>query len=315
MSLNTAEKMGVRKAENSSSSALDKPGLTATASVGGVLFNNVTMEETVSLVLRMVQKDDSARHIVTGNLDHLFLLQRDADFRQIYRDAVLALPDGAPIVWLSRLKDRGLRGAKQVPLRQRVAGSDLFWELAKASQKTGLRLFFLGGAPGAADAAAAAVQARYPEAQICGTYCPPFETFATNAEQAKIANLVRGAAPDVLLVGLGAPKQEKWIAANKERLGVPISIGVGGTFEMAAGIVQRAPVWIQRLGMEWSYRLLQDPARLWRRYLRDDLPFLTVTVLRMLLGLPHPVPASFREPNLAHGAAAAESGTLAESPN
>jgi N-acetylglucosaminyldiphosphoundecaprenol N-acetyl-beta-D-mannosaminyltransferase len=172
--------------------------------------------------------------------------------------------------------------------------------LAKASQKTGLRLFFLGGVPGAADAAAEIIRTRYPKAQICGTYCPPFETFSTDAEQTKIAEIVRQAAPDVLLVGLGAPKQEKWIVANKHRLGVPVSIGVGGSFEMAAGIVQRAPLHVQKVGMEWAYRLVQDPSRLWRRYLRDDLPFLALTVLRMMLGLPHPVPTPVQN----HSAAA-----------
>lgn len=265
--------------------------ITPTATVGGVIFNNVTMEETVSLILLMVQKGDSAQHIVTGNLDHLFMLQRDASLRRIYETAALALPDGAPIVWLSRLKDRTL-AAKQEPLQERVTGSDLFWELARASHKTGLRLFFLGGLPSAAEAAAKVVLSRYPKAQICGAYCPPFETFATEGERAKIGNLIRDAAPDVLLVGLGAPKQEKWIMANKERLGVPVSIGVGGTFEMAAGVVRRAPRSFQKFGMEWAYRLLQDPSRLWRRYLRDDLPFLAQTAGRMVLGLSHPVPSA-----------------------
>lgn len=276
--------------------------MTPTTIVGGVAFNNITMEETVSLILLMVQKGDSARHIVTGNLDHLFMLQRDAAFRRIYETAALALPDGAPIVWLSRMTDRTV-SARQKPLQERVAGSDLFWELAQASQKTGLRLFFLGGVPGSAEAAAEMVRRRYPKAQICGTYCPPFETFSTEAEQSRIADIIHEAAPDVLLVGLGAPKQEKWIMANKERLGVPVSIGVGGTFEMAAGIVQRAPAHLQKFGMEWAYRLVQDPSRLWRRYLRDDLPFLARTALRIALGLPHPVPSP-EAPPVSNGRAA-----------
>jgi N-acetylglucosaminyldiphosphoundecaprenol N-acetyl-beta-D-mannosaminyltransferase len=304
----TAKREGRHEMKNSNEAAFDRPLRTPTATVGGVVFNNVTMEETVSLILLMVQKGESAHHVVTGNLDHLFTLQRDAAFREVYRSAAIALPDGAPIVWLSRLKDRNRKGLNHSPLRERVAGSDLFWELAKASQKTGLRLFFLGGVPGAADAAAEIVRARYPNAQICGTYCPPHETFATDAEQARIADRVRDAAPDVLLVGLGAPKQEKWIAANKHHLGVPVSIGVGGSFEMAAGIVNRAPLSVQKFGMEWAYRLVQDPSRLWRRYLRDDLPFLALTVLRMTLGVPHPIPASEEHPV----GAPAESSVLAE---
>jgi N-acetylglucosaminyldiphosphoundecaprenol N-acetyl-beta-D-mannosaminyltransferase len=303
----TAKKEQVYTQENVKDAALDRPPLTPIATVAGVAFNNITMEETVSLILLMVQKGDSARHVVTGNLDHLFMLQKDAEFRNIYRSAALALPDGAPIVWLSRLRDRNCKDLKTPPLRERVAGSDLFWELAKVSQKTGLRLFFLGGVPGAADAAAQIIRERYPKAQICGTYCPPHETFATEAEQAKIGDIVREAAPDVLLVGLGAPKQEKWIAANKQRLGVPVSIGVGGSFEMAAGIVQRAPLSVQRFGMEWAYRLVQDPSRLWRRYLRDDLPFLALTVARMTLGLRHPDPTAGAKPD---SVASSEPGSL-----
>ena len=145
------------------------------------------------------------------------------------------------------------------PLRERVTGSDLFWELARASAKTGIRLFFLGGIPGAADLAAEAVRKQFPTAQVCGTYSPSFAEFDTPAEQARIRAAVRAAQPDILLVGLGAPKQEKWIHANKDLLGVPVSIGVGGTFEMAGGVRRRAPLWMQQAGMEWVFRFAQEP--------------------------------------------------------
>ncbi len=279
---------------------------TPTSTVAGVTFHDVTMTETVTLILLMLQKGVAPQQICTGNLDHLFLLQRDSAFRAAYDTAALCVPDGMPIVWLSRCpRRRALRrsakanvaeaadavaGSVGHPLRERVAGSDLFWELARASQSHGIRLFLLGGHPGAADDAAAKVLERYPGAQICGTYCPPHETFETSEEQEKIQRIITEAAPDILFVGLGAPKQEKWIAANKRRLGVPVSIGVGGTFEMAAGLVKRAPVWARKSGMEWAFRLVQDPARLWRRYVGNDMPFLMATLVRTVLDLPHPVP-------------------------
>jgi N-acetylglucosaminyldiphosphoundecaprenol N-acetyl-beta-D-mannosaminyltransferase len=175
------------------------------------------------------------------------------------------LADGAPVVWLSKLSPEGV-------LKERVAGSDLFWELAKLSADSGVRLFYLGGADGAAERAAEIVRERHPGVQVCGTYCPPFQEFGTEAEQERIRREVRAAKPDILLVGLGAPKQEKWIMANKHRIGVPVSIGVGASFEMAAGMVQRAPVWMQKVGLEWGYRLLQEPSRLWRRYIMNDVP-------------------------------------------
>ena len=235
------------------------------ATIANIDFDNVTMDEAVARIMRMVEKADQPRQICTGNLDHLYMLRHDPEFHRIYESADLVLADGAPIVWLSRLS-----GSRS--LQERVAGSDLFWELARASAVTGARLFYLGGAPGAAKGAAEAVCRRYPGAQVCGTYCPPFEAFGTEAEEARIHAAIREADPDILLVGLGAPKQEKWIAANKHKLRVPVSIGVGGSFEMACGVVRRAPRWMQRLGMEWSYRLMQEPTRLWRRYLLRDLP-------------------------------------------
>ncbi len=244
-------------------------------SVAGTEFHNVTMEEAVTCIVQMAQKTERPRYVCTGNLDHLVTLERDAEFRAIYRNSDLTLADGKPVILLSQL-------AGGEPLRERVTGSDLFWELARASSVTGLRLFFLGGAEGAADAAKEAVLRRYPAAVICGTYCPPRAVFATEAEQARIREKVQASEADILFVGFGAPKQEKWIAANKDLLSVPVSIGVGGSFEMASGLVRRAPVWMQDAGMEWVYRFLQEPTRLWQRYFVRDLPFLLALVCRTL---------------------------------
>ncbi|MBC7808078.1 MAG: WecB/TagA/CpsF family glycosyltransferase [Akkermansiaceae bacterium] len=216
----------------------------------------------------MAQQNDRARHICTGNLDHLAMLEDDPVFRTAYETADLVLADGMPIVWLSHLQ----KNERQ--LRERVTGSDLFWELGRMSAQTDLRLFFLGGAPEAASRAADAVRQKFPTACIAGTYCPSFEGFGTSEEEERITQQINMARPDVLLVGLGAPKQEKWILENKDRLGVPVSIGVGGSFEMASGLQRRAPVWMQRAGLEWCYRMGREPKRLAKRYLGRDLPFL-----------------------------------------
>lgn len=249
----------------------------ARLSVGGIGFDDVSMTQAVESILAMVRKGTHPAMVCTGNLDHLVLLDKDAAFRDIYAAADLVLADGWPVLLLSR-QAADANGGRV--LQERVTGSDLFWELGRASEVTGVRLFFLGGMPGAADAAAGKLAERFPGVNVCGTYCPPRETFHTDEEQAHIESLIRAAAPDVLLVGLGAPKQEKWIAAHKHRLGVPVSIGVGGSFEMAAGVVKRAPQWVQRFGLEWAFRLLQDPSRLASRYLQKDLPFLIQLLLR-----------------------------------
>lgn len=246
--------------------------------IDDVLFDKVTMREAVRKIVALAQRRDRPRYVCTGNLDHLVLLAEDEEFHRAYDEADLVVADGAPIVWLSHV----MPGA--APLPERVAGSDLFWQLAKVSAETNLRLFFLGGVPGSAARAADAAERRYPGANVVGTYCPPFETFDTEAEQERIRAIVQSAQPDVLLVAFGAPKQEKWILANKERLGVPVSIGVGGSFEMAAGIKRRAPAWLGRLGLEWLYRFGQEPTRLFDRYFRRDLPYLARVALRAAFG-------------------------------
>lgn len=252
--------------------------LASRVSVDDVSFDNVTMEETVRRIVRMAKKRDRARYVCTGNLDHLVIAERDEEFRVAYQKADLVVADGAPIVWLSKLASRTESGT----LPERVAGSDLFWELARISGEEGLSVFFLGGVEGAAERAAEVVQQRYSGAKIAGTYCPPFETFDTDEEQDEIRRIVRAAAPDILLVAFGAPKQEKWIAANKDLLRVPVSIGVGGSFEMAAGVRTRAPVWLQKSGLEWLYRFAQEPTRLFQRYFVDDLPYLAGATKRAL---------------------------------
>lgn len=246
--------------------------------IGDAFFSSVTMQDAVSLISLLIQKGNAPHHIVTGNLDHLYRLEHDAEFQDVYRSASLVLPDGMPVVWLSRL----FKKAGEEGLPERVAGSDLLFELAKHSSLTGIRLFLLGGAPGAADGTRTVLEERFPGCQICGTYCPPQEVFNTADEQEHIRKIVRAANPDVLLVAFGAPKQEKWILRNKAVLGVPVSMGVGGSFEMASGKVTRAPKLIQQLGMEWAFRMLQDPGRLWRRYIGNDLPFLVRLLLRTI---------------------------------
>ena len=244
--------------------------------MANVEFDNVTMSEAVQRIVTWARIPEGQALVCTGNLDHLVTLQQDAAFRAAYQEADLVLADGMPIVWISRL-------GRGTGLKERVAGSDLFWELARVSHTSHLRLFFLGGSPGSAQRAADAVQQRYPHACVCGVYCPPFETFNTKQEQERIRTIIRVARPDILLVGLGAPKQEKWILAHRERLGVPVSIGVGGSFEMAGGVIRRAPRWMQRTGLEWVHRLLQEPGRMWKRYVCRDLPLFLRLVIEALL--------------------------------
>ncbi|HSO38393.1 MAG TPA: WecB/TagA/CpsF family glycosyltransferase [Labilithrix sp.] len=244
--------------------------------IDGLQFDDVTIAEATARIVELARLRDRPRFVCTGNLDHLAIAAADSEFKAAYQAADLVVADGAPVVWLSRLGG--------TPLKERVAGSDLFWTLGQASADHGVTLFFLGGATGAAEAAKAELERRYPGTRVIGTYCPPFETFGTQEEQDRIRDVVKAAKPDVLLVAFGAPKQEKWIAKNLERLGVPIAIGVGGSFEMASGMLKRAPVWMQRAGLEWAYRFAQQPRRLFDRYVVRDIPHLAKAAARTARG-------------------------------
>jgi N-acetylglucosaminyldiphosphoundecaprenol N-acetyl-beta-D-mannosaminyltransferase len=202
--------------------------------------------------------------IVTVNVDFLRLARGDVAFRETISAADLAVPDGVPVLWLARLCGE--------QLLERVTGIDLLHLGAALAAERGYRLFLLGAEPGVAEAAAWVLEGSYPGLRIAGTLAPPYKPL-TEQEEASIVARVRAARADMLFVALGAPRQDLWIRRHMADLGVPVSVGVGGAFDLVAGRIPRAPAWIQRLGLEWVYRLKQEPARLWRRYLLGDIPF------------------------------------------
>jgi N-acetylglucosaminyldiphosphoundecaprenol N-acetyl-beta-D-mannosaminyltransferase len=227
----------------------------------GVSIDRVTTPDVLRRIERYVS-DRRPRRIVTVNLDYLRLARRDPVFRETLRDADLAVADGMPLVWAAKLAGSSLP--------ERVAGLDLVERIAKHGAPLGWSVFLLGAAPGVADKAGRVLASRYPGLHIAGAYSPPMGFGAE--ENARIVQLVREAAPDVLFVCLGAPRQDLWIHTNIDVLGVPTAIGVGCAFDVISGNVRRAPLWMQRLGLEWLYRLVNEPARLWRRYVLHDLP-------------------------------------------
>jgi N-acetylglucosaminyldiphosphoundecaprenol N-acetyl-beta-D-mannosaminyltransferase len=154
-----------------------------------------------------------------------------------------------------------------------VSGSDFLPAFCQAVAGEGCRIFFLGAAPGVADAAKRSLERKHPGLSIVGTYSPPVGFERDEHECARVATLVRRAEPDVLFAAFGSPKQEKWLHQFRDQLNVPVSMGIGSTLDYLAGRLRRAPIWMQRAGLEWSYRLVQEPRRLWRRYLVQDPPF------------------------------------------
>ncbi len=219
----------------------------------GVRVDDVTWPETLDYLARCVE-EGTPHLIVTLNPEILMQARADADFHQIIAQAGLVLPDGVGLLWAARIL--GVR------LRERVTGSGLVPRLSALAAERDWPVFFLGAAPGVAEEAAARLAAANPGLVVAGTFAGSPDP----AEDDALVARVIGAAPQVLLVAYGAPRQERWIARNAERLQVPVMIGVGGAFDFVAGAVQRAPERVQRLGLEWLYRLLREPWR-WRRQL------------------------------------------------
>ena len=241
----------------------------------GVKIDNYSFNDTVERIVDRAIEGVLPSYVVTPNAQHVLSLQRDTDFRDIYDKAFLAVPDGVSLLWSAKFL--------KTPLNGRVNGTDLFEELSAVAEKKGLKIFLLGGRPGAAEAAKRTLQARHPNLKIVGTYCPPYGFESQPGELALINSKIKAAAPDILFVGLGAPKQEKWIYNNYQELGVPVSLGIGVSFELVADMVQRAPLWMQKWGLEWLFRLIVEPKRLWKRYVMGNPQFMWL-VLKQRLG-------------------------------
>jgi N-acetylglucosaminyldiphosphoundecaprenol N-acetyl-beta-D-mannosaminyltransferase len=199
---------------------------------------------------------------ITANLHYAMLSAQDARLRSVNRDAAFILADGMPLVWASRWKKNRLP--------ERVTGADLVPALCQRAADKGYRLFLLGGAPGVASEAAAKLCQRFPGLQIVGTESPPFHELSPG-EHAQMVDRVREARPHLLFAALGQPKGEVWLHANFQALGVPVCAQIGASLDFAAGRVPRAPRVLQKVGLEWVYRLYREPRRLFLRYLRNGL--------------------------------------------
>jgi N-acetylglucosaminyldiphosphoundecaprenol N-acetyl-beta-D-mannosaminyltransferase len=219
----------------------------------GAPVHDVTMAETLALIAQWIDAG-GVYQIATVNPEFLMKARRDSDFRATLHRAALCIPDGIGVVWAARM--RGKR------LRERVAGSDLAPLLAAEAAQHGWRIFYLGAAPGVAEKTAAILVERYPGLNVAGCYAGS----PAPAEADAIVAQVRTAQADILLVAYGAPQQDVWLDRNLARTGAAVGIGVGGSFDFIAGVARRAPRWIQRLGLEWLYRLAREPWR-WRRQL------------------------------------------------
>ncbi len=242
-----AAKLGVRHAD---------PGEAARVQICGIGVDALTEDEAIGRIATAALSGEPLQ-VCTVNLQFLVASLRDRRIHRILGAAGLNVPDGAPLLWLARLC-----GAM---LPERVAGADLVPRLMDAACSLGLRVFFLGGQGGVAADAAGVLRFRHPGLRIVGTHQPAVASLE-GMDNDTILEEIRSSGADILLVAFGHPRQELWIAANRRRLAAPVAIGVGGTFDLLSGRSQRAPRWMGRIGLEWLFRLVHEPHRLWRRY-------------------------------------------------
>jgi N-acetylglucosaminyldiphosphoundecaprenol N-acetyl-beta-D-mannosaminyltransferase len=236
----------------------------------GIDIDRVSAEDVLNQVEKWVEARIPARLIATPNADFVMNARRDEEFRGILDRADLALPDGMAVVYASRLLRRPLAGT--------VSGRLLVPRIAALAARRGWSLFLLGGQPGAAEATERVLRATYPGLTIAGTFCPRMGFSIGDDEDRRAVESVRKAAPEVLFVALGSPKQEKWIDAHLEQMGVPVSMGVGYAFDVVGGLVPPPPVWMNRVGLEWLFRMFIEPRRLWRRYLLRGAVFVSLVL-------------------------------------
>lgn len=253
------------EARTSANAQVDTPSrpFEVPLAIMGVPFSPLTLPETIARIEQMIASR-KGHYIVTANVDFLVQARSDVELHRILVEADLVLCDGQPLVWASRWLGKGLP--------ERVAGSDLVPQLVQLSAQRGYRIFFLGGSPQVAAQAVTNMQAAYPGLNVCGFYSPPFNPLL-EMDHEDIRHRIAAARPDVLFVSLGCPKAEKWMAMHFRSLGVPVAIGVGGTIDFLAQRLKRAPQWMRGAGIEWLFRLLQEPQRLGGRYARDAREF------------------------------------------
>ncbi len=240
----------------------------------GVPVDNLSMDESLERIATLVATRCPHQHVVV-NVDKIVKAARDPRLRDIIAACALINADGMPVVWASRLLGH--------PLKERVTGVDLFFALLERAAERGWRVYFLGARREVVEDVVARAQARHPALQVAGHrdgYWPADQDDAVAAE-------IAATRPDILFVAISSPRKEQFLSAQQARMRVPFAMGVGGTFDVMVGRVRRAPGWMQRSGLEWLYRFLQEPRRMFRRYFIDSLPFFVLlarAVARRRLG-------------------------------
>jgi N-acetylglucosaminyldiphosphoundecaprenol N-acetyl-beta-D-mannosaminyltransferase len=247
------------------------------ADVLGVKVSAIDLDRAVQLADEWIVRGRPGYVCVTG-VHGVMEAQSDAEFRRILNHAAINTPDGMPMTWVGRLQ-----GFAQM---DRVFGPDFMAALCELSAERGYRNFFYGGKPGVAELLAKKLQARFPGLHVAGSYAPPFGDLSA-AQEKEVCEQLHAARPHIVWVGLSTPRQERFMAQFVDRLQAPLMVGVGAAFDYHTGQIHDSPAWVKRAGLQWLHRLMQDPRRLWRRYLRNNPAFLW-HIARQFAGVRYP---------------------------
>jgi N-acetylglucosaminyldiphosphoundecaprenol N-acetyl-beta-D-mannosaminyltransferase len=236
----------------------------------GVPVDNLTMDETLDRIGQFVADGRPHQHVVI-NVDKIVKARRDPALMTIIARCDLINADGMPVVWASRLLGQ--------PLKERVTGVDLFEAVLARAEAQGWRPYFLGARAEVVQDVVTAMRRRHPRLQVAGWR----DGYWDPADDARVAEAIAACRPDLLFVAISSPRKEQFLAAFQARMKVPFAMGVGGTFDVVVGRTRRAPRWMQRTGLEWFYRFLQEPRRMFRRYFVDSLPFFTALAHELIV--------------------------------
>ena len=242
--------------------------------IAGVPISSLTMEELIAAFNEAIEQQHKIRVCVTP-VNCLTAAHQDPSLRNIYATANFTLCDGVPMLWAARFLG--------TPVKQRITGLDLLPLYINECARRGYSMYFLGAKEGVAEALVQQTLARYPEAKIAGYYSPPFADQFSDEENATMIAHINAVKTDILWVSFTAPKQDFWIHTHFDQLNVSVAIGVGGAFEVTAGLIDRAPAFFQRNGLEWFYRFAKEPKRLFRRYFIEAPVFIPL-VLKQKMG-------------------------------
>jgi N-acetylglucosaminyldiphosphoundecaprenol N-acetyl-beta-D-mannosaminyltransferase len=247
-------------------------GTHARVSILGVRVSAITLDSAITVIEQWIA-GRTANYVCITGAHGIIESRRDETLRRIHNEAGMVTPDGMPLVFMARRL-----GFKSV---SRVYGPDLMRRLTRISASKGYRQYYYGGGPGLVQRLAWTLGKEHPELQIAGMFAPPFRPLTKEEDDAVVAS-INAAAPDILWVGLSTPKQELWMASHVHKLNVPVLIGVGAAFDFLAGTKRQAPGWIQNGGLEWAYRLANEPRRLWKRYAKIVPLFLFLAAMQIV---------------------------------